>query len=63
MNYSGMTVNERLYEASLLDAFDQAAKERNRKWMIEILTSVELNITQAEETTDAILKTPSKYGY
>jgi hypothetical protein len=61
--YSGMTVNERLFNANLLSAFDTAAKKRDRKKMIEILVKVEFTDPQAQETTDTILKNPSMYNY
>lgn len=58
-----MTVNERLFEAGLLDDFDVASKNREQKAMIDILLRVELNESQAKETSDAIIDNPSKYGY
>ncbi len=62
-NYSGMTVNERLFSANLLSAFDTAAKNRDREKMVEILLKVELTESQAQETTDTILENPEMYGY
>ena len=61
--YSGMTINERLFCAGLLSEFDSATKNRDRDKMIKILLKVGLSDTQAQETTDALLKNPSKYGY
>ena len=61
--YSGMTVNERLFEANLMSEFDEAAKERNKIKMINILKMVGLTETQVNETTEAIIKNPSMYGY
>jgi len=61
--YSGMTVNERLFHAGLLDNFDIAAKNRDQKAMMDILSKVELSESQAKETTDTIIDNPSKYGY
>ncbi len=60
-NYAAMTVNERLYTAGLLDAFDRAAHSRNRARMIEILTDVEVG--NPDKTADAIIANPRKYGY
>jgi hypothetical protein len=40
--YSGMTINERLYAASLLDAFDDAMSRRDRDEMIRILAILEV---------------------
>ena len=61
--YSGMTVNERLFEAGLMSAFDQAARARNKTKMVEILKKVELTDAQANETSVAIINSPSMYGY
>lgn len=58
-----MTVNERLFEADLMSEFDDAAKERNKIRMVEILKEVELTEAQANETSEAIIQNPSKYGY
>ena len=57
-----MTANERLFAAGLLDAFDQAARRRNRPRMVEILGKVEL-ADQAEEIADAIVAEPERYGF
>lgn len=62
-DYSGMTVNQRLSVSGLLVDFDSAANNRDPNRMIAILKKVELDSNQAQETTDAILKNPSKYGY
>lgn len=60
--YSGMTVNERLYDAGLLDRFNAAARDRNRDAMIALLASVGLE-DDAPRITDTILANPTKYGY
>lgn len=60
--YDGMSVNERLFSAGLIDAFDKAAKTRNRNDMIGILGQVEL-LDEAESIVDAILASPVRYGY
>lgn len=36
--YAGMTVNERLFDAGLLDAYDAAKQVRDRTEMIRLLT-------------------------
>ena len=61
--FAGMTVNERLFEAGLLETFNQTARERNREAMLSILLKVELTTEQAAETTDTILANPVHYGY
>ena len=59
--YSGMTVNERLFDASLLDAFEAAASSGNRGQMIELLRQV--YVDSPEYTADSILENPSRYGF
>jgi len=60
--YGGMTVNERLFAAGLLDAFDTAAKRRARDEMIRILARVELDGPDGAAIVDTILADPTKYG-
>ena len=40
--YAGMTVNERLYTAGLIDAYDEARKTSNRAEMIRLLIQVDV---------------------
>jgi len=61
-DYSGMTVNERLYAAGLLEAWDAAAKSRDRNRMIELLNEIDLS-NQAESISDKILANPKFYGF
>jgi hypothetical protein len=56
-----MTVNERLHQAGLIEAFDAAARSRDRAHMIEILERVEVG--DATGTVDAILEKPGFYGF
>ncbi|HEX8638608.1 MAG TPA: hypothetical protein VF692_11135 [Pyrinomonadaceae bacterium] len=49
---SGMTVNERLYLSGLLDDFENAAKQRNKKELKSILEKVYLN----SENIEAIIE-------
>ena len=60
--YVGMTVNERPFEAGLLDAWDVAAKARNRAEMVAILLKVELG-DDAEPIADGVLANPAKFGF
>jgi hypothetical protein len=57
-----MTVNERLFEAGLLEQWDNAARARDRRTMIEILSRVDLE-SQAEWLADMVLANPPKYGF
>lgn len=59
--YAGMTVNERLYEAGIMEEWDRAATSKNRDRMIELLGEVEL-ADQAEQITDTVLSDPKRYG-
>ena len=61
-DYSGMTVNERLYAAGLLEAWDAAAKCRDRNRMIELLNEIDLS-NQAQSISDKILANPKFYGF
>ncbi len=56
-----MTTNERLFEAGLLDDFDQACRGRNREQMLELLNRVELE-DQSAWIADTILANPKFYG-
>jgi predicted ABC-type ATPase len=52
--FSGMTVNERLFEAGLLEEWDAAVHSSNRARMIELLQSVNL-ADQAVQIVDSLL--------
>ena len=58
-----MTLNERLFEAGLMNRFDRAAKDRDGKEMVRILLQVSLSETDARWSTKTILSNPKKYGY
>ena len=60
---AGMTVNERLFGLSLLNAFDQAINERNDRRASDILIATGLSSTQATETVSAIFANPEFYGF
>lgn len=59
----GMSVNERLLLAGLIDEFDAAARERDRNGMIGILVRAALPRDAAVATVDAVLANPKRYGY
>ncbi|MDO3624968.1 hypothetical protein [Mucilaginibacter sp. BT774] len=50
--YKGMTVNERLYVAGLMNEFDKAVDEKDIEKVISILKQVDLDTPN----TDVILK-------
>jgi hypothetical protein len=58
-----MTVNERIFSCGMLSQWDAAVAARDREGMIAVLRSVALSETQAVQTTDGVLKNPSKYGF
>jgi hypothetical protein len=60
--YAGMTVNERFYEAGIMEEWDRAATSKNRDRMIELLGEVEL-ADQAEQIADTVLSDPKRYGF
>ncbi len=59
----GMTVNERLWVAGLIERFDAAARGRDRLGMVAILRQVDLAEADAEACAAAILANPGKFGY
>lgn len=64
--FTGMTTNERLFTAGLLDAWDAAALKRDRERMVEILAKVtDAGFTRdsAIRTVDAVLTDPGKFGF
>jgi hypothetical protein len=60
--YSGMTVNERLSEAGIMDAWEAAAHSGNRDQMIELLRRVEIS-DDAQKIVATILADPKRYGF
>jgi hypothetical protein len=62
-NFGGMTVNERLFVAGLVEPFDSAIDSGDRQRAIELLLRVAMSDDSAAETVDAVLAHPAKYGY
>lgn len=56
--YGGLTVNERLFLAGLMQVFDTAARCRDRTEMIRLLKKVEVD--DAVWTADSILNDPER---
>ena len=52
--FGGMTTNERLVDAGLMSAWDDAVRARDRERMILVLSAVELG-DQASAIADAVL--------
>ena len=59
----GMTVNERLFELGLTEAFDAAIVNRDRDAAVRVLERARPTSEQALETVSAILADPKRYGY
>jgi hypothetical protein len=60
--YAGMTVNERLFAAGLLDGYYRALEVKDRESMIQYLVAVELDPDQVERTANTALSDPVRYG-
>jgi hypothetical protein len=60
-NFSGMTTNERLFAADLLDEFDDAVRQGDVAKMIELLTAVDLG-ADAAAIAESVLRHPTRYG-
>ncbi len=43
MNYSGMTLNERLYKIGLIEEFEKALARKDREKVISILNKVKVD--------------------
>ena len=61
-SYDGMTINERLFVAGVLDQFDAAVRLGDRDKMIELLETVRIDSAGARRTADTILAHPTRYG-
>ena len=61
--YGGMTVNERLFNTGLLDAFHNCIANSDDHGAVRILTNVELNPEEARAIVAAIRQSPAKFGY
>jgi hypothetical protein len=62
-DFGGMTVNERLVVAGLIEQFDAAINVGDRQRAIDTLGQVAMSEANAAGTVDAVLADPSKYGY
>ncbi len=59
----GMTVNERLVHLGLMLAFDEAVRSRKPEVVVSVLRQAHFTLSQAQETTTAVLAKPKYYGY
>ena len=60
--FNGMTVSERLAATHQLDAFDTAARRRDRADMLRIIRTVALTDEDPGQLVDLILADPARYG-
>ena len=51
-----MTMNERLYVCGLMDRFDAANRNYNRREFIDVLTQIAFTEKQASEYYESLLK-------
>ncbi|MBA8805438.1 hypothetical protein FB382_003729 [Nocardioides ginsengisegetis] len=58
-----MTVNERLVAAGLLGQWDAAIDAGDRRLAIKVLQQVAMSADSAAATVDAVLASPSYYGF
>ena len=61
--FRGMTVNERLFEAGLLERWDEALRAGDTSTMADILMRVEITEDGAKEIIATVLANPKRYGY
>ncbi|HEX3657141.1 MAG TPA: hypothetical protein VHV55_15115 [Pirellulales bacterium] len=61
--YGGMTINERLVMAGLIEPWEAAVIRRDRAEMLRLLVLTDLSIAAAEQTTDMTLANPKFYGF
>jgi hypothetical protein len=62
-DYSGMTVNERLFTSGRMQEFDETVRRRDSEGMVLILTQLDLTESDARWSAQTILSDPSFYGY
>jgi hypothetical protein len=62
-NFAGMTLNERLYAAGLLDAFDAAVERGDKDEVIRLLQEVRLSRQDAQWSADTLFANPGRYGF
>ena len=62
-NLEGTNINERLLVLNLLAYFDRAATARDRDALIEVLLRAKVARAQAEQTAEAVLADPGRYGF
>jgi hypothetical protein len=62
-DFAGMTLNERLYFARLVDKWDAAFRARDREAMLALLAQVDIAEPGRAPIVDTLLADPRKYGF
>lgn len=61
--YTGMSLNEMLFDTGLLKEFDIAIKDKNEAELINILSKVNISLESAKKIIKTIFDDPIKYGF
>jgi hypothetical protein len=61
--YSGMTLNEMLFQSGLLESFDDAIRKKDRATLLGILKKVNIDSENGGKIIQTIFDNPKKYGY
>jgi hypothetical protein len=61
--FSGMTLNEMLFEAGLIKEFDKAVKEKNESALIQVLQKINIPTQNAKKIINTIFNDLKKYGF
>jgi hypothetical protein len=61
--FSGMTLNEMLFEAGLIKEFDKAVKEKNETALIQVLQKINIPTQNAKKIINTIFNDLKKYGF
>ncbi len=59
--YFGMSLNERLAAAGLLEQFSAAVQNKNETLMLDLLVKVEYTQAQARDTAKSLMLDPESY--
>ena len=62
-NYSGMTLNEMLFDSGLMKDFDEAMAKKDKRKLLKILAVINIKNNVAEKIIDTIFNNPKRYGF
>lgn len=63
IKYKGMTLNEMLFEANLINDFETAIKIRDVRQAMEVLSKINILKDDAEKIINTIFQNPKKFGF